>query len=208
MSASEGKNLTFPGEVVSESPLRTEGCFIDSKNNKTYASVISISQEGKVIPLKGYYLPRYGDYIIGIIKEERFSGYVADLNSPYEGSISNRELREELKIGDIISAEIIAVNETNEATLSKARKFSGGDLIEIDAVKVPRVIGRNSSMLTILKESTGSEIFVGKNGRIYIRGGNTALATLAVLKICREAHTSGLTDRMQTFLKENYEEKK
>jgi exosome complex component RRP4 len=72
--------------------------------------------------------------------------------------------------------------------------------MEVDSVKIPRVIGRNSSMVTMIEKYSRSKLFVGKNGRVYIKEGNIALAVRAILKISKEAHIHGLTDRIQAFL--------
>ncbi|NUN11611.1 hypothetical protein HUU53_03105 [Candidatus Micrarchaeota archaeon] len=192
------KKVLVPGDEVPGSASNADGVY--SENGKHYASTILLESNGRVVPLKGYYVPIRGDYVIGIVTEERFSGYTIDLNSPYEGQISSRDLREELQIGDVVSAKVVSVNEVNEPVLTEVRLFSGGELLEVDAVKIPRVIGKNGSMLQLLKEYTGADVFVGKNGRIYLRNGNLALASLAIMKISREAHSSGLTDRMMEFL--------
>lgn len=193
-----GKKIIVPGEVVFDSPKRVEGTFIE--NGKTFASTISVMRDNKFIPLKGKYLPKVGDLIVGIVKEEKFSGYVIDINSPYEGQLSARESRETFELADILSAEIIEVNEVHEAVLGRPRRLWDGEILDIEPVKVPRVIGRNASMLNILRQYTKSDIIIGKNGRIYLKGGDVALATLTILKICREAHLSGLTDRITAFL--------
>ncbi|MBI3587903.1 hypothetical protein HY995_04155 [Candidatus Micrarchaeota archaeon] len=194
----EPGRIVLPGEMVADRPTDMEGCFVAA--GRTYVGVISLLREGKVIPLKGHYLPTPGDYVVGIVTEERFSGYNIDLHSAYEGTFSTRDVREEFKVGEVISAKILDVNEVNEATLGEPRKFSGGQLLEVDFVKVPRIIGRGGSMLEMIRSYTGTDLFIGKNGRIYMRGGNTALATLAILKIDREAHVQGLTDRLKEFL--------
>jgi exosome complex component RRP4 len=168
----------------------------------TVASVVGFVEGDKFVPLKGHYLPRVGDYIVGIVKDQRFSGYLLDLNSAYEGSLSSKELREEFELGDVVAAEVVEVNEVHDATLGRPRKMFGGEILEITPVKVPRVIGRAGSMLAIIKQFTRTDVSVGKNGRLYLTGGNTALASLAVLKICREAHVAGLTDRVTAFLRE------
>ncbi len=193
-----GKKIVVPGELVFDSPKRVEGTFIE--NGKTFASTISLMREDRIIPLKGRYLPKLGDLVIGIVKEEKFNGYVLDINSPYEGQLNARESRETFELADVVSAEIIDVNEVHEAVLGRPRRLWGGEILDIEPVKVPRVIGRNASMLTTLKQYTRTDILVGKNGRIYLKGGDVALATLAILKICREAHLSGLTDRITAFL--------
>ncbi|MFH1779680.1 MAG: RNA-binding protein [Candidatus Micrarchaeota archaeon] len=192
------KELFFPGDLVSDKPLSGEGLFVE--DGKTFALTILLHNDGRTVPLKGYYVPERGDYVIGVVTDERFSGYTIDLNSPYAGTVSSRDLRAEFQVGDVISAKVYSVNEVHEALLSEPRLFEGGEVIEVEAVKVPRVIGKHASMLQILKDYTKAEIFVGKNGRIYLRGGNSLLASLAINKISREAHSSGLTDRIMNFL--------
>ena len=189
----------MPGEAVFDAPRQAEACFSDGK--RTYATTVSLLDEDRVIPLKGKYLPITGDYVIGIITEVQLTGYVIDLNSPYEARLSDRDCREEYRIGDVISLKIASVNEVNDAGVMEPRLFEGGELMEIESVKVPRVIGRNGSMLATIKDYTGTQLFVGKNGRIYLKDGNTALASLTILKICREAHVPGLTERVTEFLK-------
>lgn len=197
------RRIILPGEKIFGEPKRMQGAVIEG--NETIASVVGFVQEDRFVPLKGRYLPRVGDYVIGIVKDERFSGYLLDINSPYEGSLSSKELREEFELGDVVSAEVVEVNEVHDATLGRPRKLFGGEILEITSVKVPRVIGRAGSMLAIIKQYARTDVSVGKNGRLYLKGGNSALATLAILKICREAHLSGLTDRVTAFLRDEAE---
>lgn len=194
----------MPGELVSEKPYRAEGVFVE--NGKALSAVMGIVEDGRLIPLKGPYFPKRGDYVIGVVKEEGFYGWMVDLHSPFEGKISARETREKFRIGDIVSAKIFEVDEVGEALLGEARKLWGGEVLEVESSKIPRVIGKNGSMISLIKSHTNAEIFAGQNGRIYLRNGNTALAVLAILKICREAHVSGLTDRISVFLEKGSKE--
>src|SRR3989338_38101 len=123
----DAKQFVVPGEKVLDFPKRFEGTFVE--NDKTFVSVIGLKQGDKVVPLKGMYVPRFDDFIIGIVSEERFSGYVVDLNSPYDGTISTRDSQIELKVGDVVTARIRNVDEVNSAYLVEARKLSGGDLM-------------------------------------------------------------------------------
>ena len=195
------KGIVVPGEKVYDQPYRQEGTYVE--NGATYASVISLAQRDKVVPMKGRYLPTSGDMVVGIISEERFNGYTVDLNSPYDGNMSSRDLRDDYKVGDVIFVKILTVDEVHNSVLVDPRRLYGGEILEIEPVKIPRVIGRNASMLNMIREQTGVDIFVGKNGRIYLKGQNTAVAIEAILKIAREAHTSGLTDRVKEFLEQN-----
>ncbi|MFH0971491.1 MAG: RNA-binding protein [Candidatus Micrarchaeota archaeon] len=191
-------DILVPGDLLYDEPKRFSGSFVDG--NKTYATVISAKYDDKVVPLKGKYIPQIQDYVVGVVTEQRFNGYTIDLNSPYEGQLSSRESRETFQIGDVMSALIQDVDEVNEAMLVEPRKLYGGRIVEIGSVKIPRVIGRNSSMVSMIEKYAKCKLFVGKNGRIYIKEGNMPLAVLAILKISKEAHVHGLTDRIQAFL--------
>jgi exosome complex component RRP4 len=58
-------------------------------------------------------------------------------------------------------------------------------------------------MLKILQDTTGCRLEVGLNGRILIRGkdpGKVNAVVEAILLIEREAHLSGLTDKIKARL--------
>jgi exosome complex component RRP4 len=194
--------IVVPGELLVSSPQRIDSAFVE--NGKTYSSVLGLFDETspRVIPLEGPYMPAQYDIIVGIIDEVKFAGYNVDINSPYRGFLSAKDSRYEYKLGDVISAKITEVDEVKNVDLESARALRDGEIIEISPAKIPRVIGKNNSMLDMIREATRSEIFVGKNGRIWIRGGNSALAARAILKVEKEAHTTGLTERISAFLKE------
>jgi exosome complex component RRP4 len=214
----EVKKIVLPGEKVFDAPQRFEGTFVES--GRTHAAVVSLLHGDRITPLKGFYLPKIGDMVIGIVKEETFGGYRIDINSPYGGVVSpsdrgrgrgmrggrgyggrgyEEEREAHFNVGDVVMSQIESVDEVKNAILARPTPLQGGEILEIESVKVPRVIGKNASMLNLIKECTKSYIIVGNNGRVYLKGGNTTLASLAILKICEEAHLSGLTDRMKAF---------
>jgi len=81
--------------------------------------------------------------------------------------------------------------------------LKGGRIIEITSSKVPRVIGKQGSMITLIKEKTECKIIVGQNGRVWISGPTPEKEILAVdviNKIEHEAHLDGLTDRIKEYL--------
>jgi len=83
-----------------------------------------------------------------------------------------------------------------------------GQLVEITATKIPRVIGRKGSMVSMIKRETGCQITIGQNGLILISGKtpeDERLAVMALHKIEEESHTSGLTDRVTEMLKKEKE---
>jgi exosome complex component RRP4 len=92
-----------------------------------------------------------------------------------------------------------------ELTLNdrKLGQIKSGQVIEISHTRVPRLIGKGGSMISMLKKEVNCNIFVGQNGRIWISGGaeDMDLALKTITLIQREAHTNGLTDRVVDFLK-------
>ena len=59
------------------------------------------------------------------------------------------------------------------------------------------------SMINMLKKELNCNIFVGQNGRIWVDGqdDDMDLALRTILIIEKEAHTTGLTDRIMDFLR-------
>ncbi len=197
------KRIVVPGELVTEERKKM-GSHVFVREGRIYSECLGLvndeSDFASVVPLEGKYMPMINDVVIGIIVGEKFSVYEVDINSFYSAMIMKRELREVLKPGTIISAKIAKVNEMNEVELIQPRMFFGGDILEISAVKVPRVIGREGSMLNTLKDGTGANLIVGKNGRIWAKGGNVDLLKKAITKISREAHVDNLTSSITDFL--------
>jgi len=192
------KKVILPGDKVN-----TRGSYTYKVGEQNYSSIYGIltKNEGreKLIPLSGKYIPSEGDLIVGVIKEAKFGGAVVDINSPYSAFLpTRREYRE----GDVVFAKIFEVDEVKSTKLGDERQLYQGEIIEISPVRVPRVIGKKNSMLELLKQKTGCNLFIGRNGRIWIKGDNVILLKKAILKIEKEAHTTGLTNKITKFLDE------
>ena len=198
------KKIVIPGDVVTEDRKKM-GSHVFLRNGKIYSDAVGIANaEGEyanVVPLAGGYVPQYDDLIVGLVVTEKMYGYMVDVGAFYPAFASKRELREPLKVGSIISAKVMEIDEMQEPKLGFIRIFYGGNLFTIDAVKVPRVIGKNSSMLEVLKTGTGSSLLVGRNGKIWAKGGNMELLHKALQMINAESHSENLTNRVGEFLK-------
>lgn len=194
--------IVVPGEKLFEKAVKSPHTYIE--NEKTYSLILGVfnEEEARIIPLEGAYIPLPEDMVIGVINEIKFVGWDVDIKSPYTGFLSSKDYRYELKLGSVIFAKVKYIDEMKNVGLCDAKELVGGEIIEIVAAKVPRVIGKKTSMLNMIKKATQSDIVVGKNGRIWINGGNSGLAARAILKIESEAHISGLTDVIQKFLEE------
>jgi len=76
-------------------------------------------------------------------------------------------------------------------------------LLDIDPTKVPRIIGKQGSMISLIKEKTKCQIVVGENGKAWIKGENAEdelKAEQAIRKIEAEGHIEDLTERMEKYL--------
>lgn len=198
------RDMIIPGDLVSEKPLRIANSFV--QNGKTYSKVLGIydDSEHTIIPLEGSWMPRLDDSVVGIITEARPKVYIVDLS--YFGRallIPGKYDKYEFEPGDIISALIKNIEGKNTIILNEPKELEGGTILSIKPKKIPRVIGKKSTMVRQIAEYTGSHIVVGMNGLIWLKDGNIALATEALLKVEREAHLSGLTDTIKNFLENN-----
>jgi exosome complex component RRP4 len=219
--------LVVPGELLAEGDLRAgRGAY--KEGQKIFSSVVGLVEIGEkevsVIALEGCYEPRVGDDVVGVIVDSHMYGWIVDINSPYMGDlyaqdllskvdVTRVELSSYLKRGDLIFAKIGEVTSLRKVKL-QARgagygKLKGGRLVEITPVKTPRVIGKRQSMLSMIQSVTGCILKVGQNGRIIIMSEDDkkiSAITEALYMIEREAHTSGLTDRVKVFLEKRLKE--
>lgn len=218
----EQQDIVVPGQLLAEGDYRTgEGAYMEQE--KVYASVIGLAKmKGKtvyVVPLKGQYIPKPRDIIIGNVVEVTLNGWLLDFHSPYPAmlpvmhALSRRDathakenLRQYYDLGETVVAEIIAADRTRDplvTTLGRGLgKIRGGVLMTIIPTRVPRLIGRKGSMINMLKSELQVDIVVGQNGIVWLKGNpaKMEIAMEAIRKIEREAHTSGLTDRVRDFI--------
>jgi exosome complex component RRP4 len=117
-------------------------------------------------------------------------------------------------LGDMIIAKIVSVDRVSEPVITTVGeslgKITEGTIISVDVPKIPRIIGKKGSMIKILKDLTTCRLFIAKNGLVWIRGTSPELENLcieAIMKIEREAHTTGLTDRIQYYIQEKKQER-
>ncbi len=213
------RKIVIPGTLVGTVEKNKPGRGTFKEEGNIYASRLGIVEERSgylnVIPLSGVYEPVVGDNIVGVIEEVSKTSWLVDINAPYPAllrtdevpwKIDYGETPQYLRVGDAIVVAISSVNEARNIDVSMrgkpCRKIEDGIIIEIQPSKVPRVIGKNGSMVSLLRQHTGCWIFVGQNGRVWIRGESENISRLvrAIRKIEKEAHTTGLTDRISKFL--------
>jgi len=218
----QNREIVVPGQLIAEGDYQhMDGSF--REGDKIYSAVVGLAdvkeKRVRVIPLQGRYVPHVGDLVIGVVIDSHQSGWILDINSPYTANLFVSELvhrkvdlnREDiskfLSIGDVVLASVKEVDEYMRVLLETTERgmgrIKGGKLVEISPAKIPRVLGRKGSMLKVIESKTGCTLAVGQNGRIIIWGDDPKMVNLAVeaiLMIEREAHISGLTDRVALML--------
>jgi exosome complex component RRP4 len=220
----EKKQLVTPGEMLAE------GDYLPGENtymveNKIYAQRIGLvdtdNKKVNVVALRAFYVPKMGDIIIGTVLEVGFNGWTVDIKSPYTALLrasdvlarpfkpQNDELSAVLNAGDLIVAKIASYDRAHDPQLTVGEpglgKITRGQILHVTPTKIPRVIGRKGSMISMIKQETGCQIILGLNGVVLVTGKSLEeeeLAITAIRKIEDESHTTGLTDRITQLLKE------
>ena len=216
------RDIVIPSQFLGETSKIKAGRGTYIEKGKIYAEKLGILSKNSdyinIVPLKGRYDPIKGDFIIGIVKEAMSSSWLVDINAPYPALLHVNEVpwdvdfgetEKYLNHGDSIMAKVLEVNIEKKLQISlKDRnlyKIKGGYITYIEPVKVPRLIGKKGSMISLLKKYSNCRIFIGKNGRIWIDGKDENIAKIihAINIIENESISFGLTDKIKNLLKNN-----
>ncbi len=193
------KKVYLPGDELPKG-TRYNPAIARREGGKVYTTVVGTVEKGTFVPYEMAYVPQGGETIIGVIYDKKPSAYFVDTATAYNGLLLSRELRStSLDVGDVISAKISRIEGT-DFILSYPRVLRGGKILRVPSSKVPRIIGKGASMVNLIKELTNTEIFVGANGYIWIKGENVDKAIKAIHYIVRRAHLHGLTDDIKAML--------
>lgn len=214
------KEVVSPGDIVAKGLdfLPGSGCY--RSNNEIKSKLLGLvkikDRFVAVVPLAGVYIPKSGDGIIGIIEDMQTTMWIIDINSPYDAiltlgegvneyvDITKTDISSYFDIGDIIYAKILNVSKSKSVQLTmrdyRAKKLRGGRILTITPSKVPRLIGKEGSMIELIKNKTGCQIIAGQNGVVWLKGEKEALATEAVLMIEHQSHITGLTEKITALL--------
>ena len=215
------KEIAVPGETLATGMDVLPGMGTYRIGEKILAKRLGlVSIEGsaiKLIPLSGRYIPKRGDTIICKVIDVGFSGWRLDTNSAYSAMLSLKDATSEFvtrgadltqfyKLGEHIVCKIFNVTSQKLIDVTTKgpglKKLVGGRIISVDSNKVPRIIGKQGSMVSMIKNTTGCNIAVGQNGLRWINGDAVGelKAIQTIRKIEKESHMSGLTDKIKNYL--------
>src|SRR3989344_6990950 len=180
------RKVVIPGEVIFKGEDYLPGEGTEKRGSEIVAIRYGLAEESnnlvKVISLSGVYQPRRGNVVIGRVENLTFYGWQIDIDSaegaflPLQevpGFVSKEAMNEVMDIGDMVSAKIMDVNGRGVDLTIKLRglgRIDEGLIIKVNSNKVPRVIGKEGSMINLIKEESGCNVTVGQNGLIWIKG--------------------------------------
>jgi exosome complex component RRP4 len=219
------RKTVIPGEVIFSGSDYLPGENTEKKGEDIISTIFGVAEESsnlvRVIPVSGPYQPRRGNVVIGTVVNLLANGWFIDIDTPENAFLSlsevpryvNRgELNEVLDIGDLVVAKIGNIGGRGiDLTLRShgLGRIENGMIMKINSNKVPRVIGKEGSMINLIKEETKCNITVGQNGIIWISGDkqeDELLAKKAVIFITENFFMSGLTEEVKKWFEKEKKE--
>lgn len=216
------RRAVVPGEIVvsGEDYLPGEGVRRDGDNVVAirFGMAEVIGHVVKVIPVSGAFVPRRNNTVLGRVKDISFNGWIVDIDAagnaflPIAESprfVNQHEMDQFLAIGDVISAKIWSIKGKGIDLMINGNglgKLEGGYMFKVSATRVPRIIGREGSMIMLIKEHTGCSVAAGQNGWVWVHGPSVEAmfrARKAIEYIAENVHISGLTDHMEEWFTKN-----
>ncbi|HLF53823.1 MAG TPA: exosome complex RNA-binding protein Rrp4 [Candidatus Nanoarchaeia archaeon] len=212
------RKVVIPGEVIASGEDFLPGDGAKREGNDVISTRFGLAEEAgrmiKVIAVTGAFIPRRNNVVIGRVTDITFHGWLIDIDSasagflPVEESprfINKNEMDQFLDIGEVVAAKIWSVKAKGIDLAMHGKglgKIEGGFIFRVIPNRVPRIIGREGSMINLIKDKTGCEITVGQNGWIWIKGENTDAeikARRAIEFIADKVNVEGLTDKMEEY---------
>jgi len=214
------RKIIIPGEVIVKGDNYLPGEGTMKQGDEIVAVRYGLAEEVnklvKVIPLSGIYQPRRGNLVIGQVENITFNGWVINIDSPENAFlplsevpryVNKNALDEIMDLNDMVVAKISNINKRGVDLTIKASgmgRIDEGIIIKINPNKVPRVIGREGSMINLIKNETGCNITVGQNGLIWIKGNkieDELKAKEAILFVTDKFFIQGLTEQIKEWFK-------
>ncbi len=217
----EERKIVIPGETIvsGNSFLPSDGTYRDKDDvvAMRYGLASIDGQHVKVISLSGKYFPRRGNTVIGTIVDITMNGWLIDFGAPGKAFLSlnevpryinKNELRDFLDFGDSVVVKIWNIGARGIDVSMKMRGFGrieDGMLMNVNPNKVPRIIGKEGSMVRLIRNATNCNLTVGQNGKVWVRG-ESLDGEINVKKIIeyivKNSTINGLTEKVENFIKE------
>lgn len=217
----EKRRIVVPGEVIVSGNefLPGDGAYRDNEDviANRFGIMNIFEKHVRVVPVSGAYYPKRGNSIIGTVVDITFNGWLIDFGGAQNAFlpvaevpryVNKNEMAEFLDFGESVIVKVWDVKSRGVDVSMKMRgygKIDGGMIVSIGPNQVPRVIGREGSMVKMIKDATGCDITVGQNGKVWINGKSTDMEVVAkkiVEFIGDNAVSVGLTEKVERMIKD------
>ncbi|MBI2674976.1 MAG: hypothetical protein HYX24_00840 [Candidatus Aenigmarchaeota archaeon] len=215
----KNRDFVVPGDEILKSMDYLPGRNTYREGESIHAKKLGLtSVSGRVvsvIPLNSVYIPKAGDMVVARVIDIQSNGWVLYVSPICNAFLSLSGVRQYIdtnrmslasvySINNLLYTNISAVNQLDSVYVTmqdpKARKLDDGRLININPAKIPRIIGKEGSMITMIKNKSGCRICIGQNGIVWIQG-REAEAVIEILRLIEsQPYAEGLTDKVAKML--------
>ncbi len=221
------REIVVPGEVIVSGDDYLPGEWTERKGKEIVALRFGLADKSgrlvKIIPLSGTYIPRKGNVVIGKVLDITFNGWIMDIDAPYQSFlqameaskfVNKNDLSECYDIGDMVAVKVWSIKRKGIDLTARGRnlgRLEEGIIIRVNSNKVPRVIGKEGSMINLIKTETNCDITVGQNGIIWIKGNKVEdelFAEKAILFVTEKSFVEGLTEKTKEWFDKQKKSKK
>ncbi len=221
-SESSSRTVVVPGEVIASGEDLLPGEGSRREGNDIVASKYGLAEKVgrvvRIITLSGAFIPRRNNIVLGRVSDIVHSGWIVDIDYAQNGFlplmesprfVNKNEMDQFLAIGDMVSAGVWNVGPKGIDLTMKGKglgKLEGGFVFKINPSSVPRVIGKEGSMINLIKTNTGCNVTIGQNGWIWLKGQDidSEIKTRKVIEfIAEKVHVSGLTEKVEDWFAKN-----
>jgi exosome complex component RRP4 len=211
--------LVLPGDEVPSQGLKP-GPGTYRVGGKIYASVLGMVSERPplvhVVPFSGRYIPKAGDVVVGTVVDVQTTFWLLEIGAPRWAplhmtgtpwKIDVGETGNYLHVRDAVVVRVENLEATGRIGVTMVGeglgKLEGGTIVRVSPARIPRVVGRNGSMVETITRHTGAHMAIGQNGRIWIEGSPEAVRRVSeVLRLIDEnGQRSGLTQQIEEYLR-------
>jgi len=214
-------HFVLPGDIIVTGDYTPEqNVIIDG--DRAISTTVGFSEVNDnrvgVISLTGFYIPKIDDLVIGKVISYSALSWEIDINSYYSAILPASDIfgrdftssRDNLSLkfvkGDLIAARIVNTGSREPLITISGQdlgKIDSGELVKISPSKVPRLIGKQGSMIQAIEGATNSSITIGQNGLIILNNDNNSRlerATRAIQMIEINMYESNLEEKIQNLL--------
>ncbi len=179
--------LVIPGDVVAKGNFRSWSN-VFKKGEEYFSMFVGRAEVGggrlRVIRLTGPYIPKIGDFVIGVVTDVQPLAATLDINSYVNGFImanaffkrridpSRYDLSKKVNLGDLVAAKVQRIERGKDVFLQPDQKWKveGDAVFYISPAKAHYIYTSRSRIPSKIKELTGAEIRFGVNGVVVVKG--------------------------------------